>query len=140
MSDSSPSHSISPAQWEIMQTLREQGPPAARDVYAAFPDGHGWAYKTVKTLLSRLVAKGALDYDQIGNSYLYRANVAQEEVSRQEVRSVLSRIMSKSISPVLAHMIEEADLSSEEITQLQETLRKKSLRKDSGRSSRRKSS
>lgn len=116
---------LSPAEWEVMKVIWEQGPSAARDVYAALPEGHGWAYKTVKTLLSRLVAKEALEYDQIGNSYLYRAAVAQEQMTRQEIRSVFSRIVSSAVSPVLAHLIEEADLSDAEIKELEQTLRSK---------------
>ena len=58
--------SISPAEWEVMKVLWEKGELAARDIYAALPEGHGWAYKTVKTLIARLVAKGAVDYEQIG--------------------------------------------------------------------------
>ncbi len=66
---------LSPAEWEIMKVFWDLGPMAARDVYAALPRDCSWAYKTVKTLLSRLVAKEALAYDQIGNSYLYRPAV-----------------------------------------------------------------
>jgi BlaI family transcriptional regulator, penicillinase repressor len=108
-----------------MKVLWDRGPSAARDVYAALPADRGWAYKTVKTLLSRLVAKGALEYDQIGNSYLYRSAVAQEQMTRQEIRSVFARIVSGAISPVLAHLIEEADLSDEDISKLEQTLRQK---------------
>ena len=66
---------LSPAEWEIMKIFWDRGPLAARDVYAQLPKKRGWAYKTVKTLLSRLVAKEALAYDQVGNSYLYRPAV-----------------------------------------------------------------
>ena len=77
---------LSPAEWEIMKIFWEHGPLAARDVYAQLPKKRGWAYKTVKTLLSRLVAKEALAYDQVGNSYLYRPVVDRDRMTRQEVR------------------------------------------------------
>lgn len=140
MSDAPSPHAISPAEWEVMKVLWERGPLAARDVFAALPDDRDWAYKTVKTLLSRLVAKGALEYDQIGNSYLYRAAVAQEQMSRQEIQSVFSRIVSKAISPVLAHMIEEADLTDEDIELLKQTLQQKRPKQPAGKRSRRKKS
>ena len=66
---------LSPAEWEVMKTLWEQGPLDARSVFKALADEREWAYQTVKTLLSRLVAKGAVEYDQVGNSYLYRPAV-----------------------------------------------------------------
>ena len=113
---------LAPAEWEIMKILWDHGPLAARDVYARLPKGSAWAYKTVKTLLSRLVAKGALTYDQIGNSYLYRAAVERQQMTRQEVRSVLQRLISEAFSPVLAQFIEEADLSPAEVRELKRCL------------------
>src|SRR6185436_13865043 len=116
---------LSAAEWEIMKILWETGPLAARDVFARLPNKRGWAYKTVKTLLSRLVAKGALAYEQIGNSYLYRAAVGREQATRQEVRSVFDRLTSEAFSPVLAQFIDEAELSDEEIRQLKRRLSEK---------------
>jgi len=116
---------LSPAEWEVMKVLWQRGPSAARDVYASLPKGHGWAYKTVKTLLSRLVAKQAVGYDQIGNSYLYRAEVERETMTRQEVRGILQRLISHQSSPVLAQFIEEADLTDQEIRELKRVLEKK---------------
>jgi len=116
---------LSPAEWEIMKIIWEAGPLAARDVFARLPTNRGWAYKTVKTLLSRLVAKRALAYDQIGNSYLYRAAVDREHATRQEVRSVLQRLISEAFSPVLAQFIDEADLSDAEIRELKRRLDEK---------------
>ncbi len=116
---------LSPAEWEVMKVLWQRGPSAARDVFAALPDGHNWAYKTVKTLLSRMVAKGAVDYDQIGNSYLYRAVVDREVMTRQEVRGILNRLISHQSSPVLAQFIEEANLTDQEIRELKKVLDKK---------------
>lgn len=109
-----------------MKIIWEQGPLAARDVYAALPDGKEWAIKTVKTLLSRLVAKGALEYEQIGNSYLYRSAVSREQVTREEMRGFIDRILDGSIGPLLAHFIQEHEnLSDEEVEKLRELLEKK---------------
>jgi len=116
---------LSPAEWEVMKIVWEAGPLAARDVFARLPAGRGWAYKTVKTLLSRLVAKGALAYDQVGNSYLYRAAIDREQTTRQEVRSVFQRLISEACAPVLAQFIDEADLSAADIRELKRRLDEK---------------
>jgi len=123
-SDSEPA-GLSPAEWEIMKVMWQRGPSAARDVFASLPEDHGWAYKTVKTLLSRLVAKGALGYDQIGNSYLYRALAERESMTRQEVRGVLQRLISHTCSPVLAQFIQESNLTDKEIRDLKKLLDEK---------------
>ena len=133
---------LSPAEWEVMKMLWDHGPLDARGVFAALPSGHEWAYQTVKTLLSRLVAKGAADYDQVGNSYLYRAAVPRDRMTREEVRSVFERVVGAAVSPVLAHFIDEADLTADDIRQLQRILdekRKKPARRP-GRSRRGRSS
>jgi BlaI family transcriptional regulator, penicillinase repressor len=106
----------------VMKVLWDRGPMAARDIYTALPDATGWAYKTVKTLLTRLVAKGALDYQQIGNSYLYRAAVDRHHVTRTEMRSFMDRVLGGALFPVLQHFIEEHDLSDDELRKLQEML------------------
>ncbi len=130
---------LSPAEWEVMKVLWDHGCLAARDVYAALPQGNDWAYKTVKTLLARLVAKGALDYEQIGNSYLYHPAVEREAMTRQEVRSLFERIRGMTLTPVLARFIEEVPLSEEEIQHLGELLEEKreEKRKKKSTSSRR---
>lgn len=116
---------LSPAEWEVMKVLWDEGPLAARNVIAKLPAKLGWASKTAKTLLSRLVAKGAVTYEQVGNSYLYRAAVDRQAVTRLEVRSVFQRLMSEACSPVLAHFIDEADLSDAEIRELKRRLDEK---------------
>ena len=125
MSKDAQKPALSPAEWEVMKTLWDHGPLDARGVFAALPAGHDWAYQTVKTLLSRLVAKRALEYDEVGNSYLYRAAVPRDQMTRQEVRSVFERVVGAAVSPVLAHFINEADLTSDDIQELQRILDKK---------------
>jgi BlaI family penicillinase repressor len=128
---------LSPAEWQVMKTLWDRGPLDARGVFAALADDREWAYQTVKTLLSRLVAKGAVEYDQVGNSYLYRPAVPREEMTRQEVRSVIERVVGAAVSPVLAHFIEEAELTEEDIRKLHKLLNEKRRQRPGGSGRRR---
>jgi BlaI family penicillinase repressor len=125
MADDGRAPALSPAEWEVMKIFWQFGPLAARDVFAHLPKRREWAYKTVKTLLSRLVAKEALAYDQIGNSYLYRAIVDRQDMTRDEVRNVFEKLASEACSPILAQFIEEADLSDADIKQLRRLLNEK---------------
>ena len=121
-----------------MKMLWDHGPLDARSVFAALPEGRDWAYQTVKTLLSRLVAKGAVEYDQVGNSYLYRAAVPRDQMTREEVRSVFDRVVGTAVSPVLAHFIDEAELSDDDIQSLKRLLdEKRKQRPDDGGRTRR---
>ena len=120
---------LSNAEWEVMKVFWGKGPLAARDVYASLPEGHNWAYKTVKTFLSRLVAKGALDYEQVGNSYLYRPVYSREQLTRKEMKGFIKRVLDGSLSPILAHFIEETHLSEEEIKRIRRLLNQKEQEK-----------
>jgi BlaI family penicillinase repressor len=117
--------SISDAELEVIKMLWDCGPLAARDVFASLPAGHGWAYKTVKTLLARLVAKGAVSYEQIGNSYLYRAAVSRKQVTRRELKGFVERVLGGSLLPILHFIGGARELSAEELAQLELMLQKK---------------
>lgn len=113
---------LSKAEWQVMKCFWRHGSLAARDVYRLLPEGHGWAYKTVKTLLSRLVAKGALDYEQIGNSYLYHAVHSREVLTREELRGFVERVLDGSLAPVLAQFIDQGQVQEGELARLRRVL------------------
>ncbi len=104
---------LSEMEWEIMKPLWEHGPMAARDIFASVPGEYGWASKTVKTMLSRLVKKGVLAYDQIGNSYLYRTVYTRDEMAREATGSFVQRVFDGALSPFLAQFVEH--VSDEEL-------------------------
>lgn len=100
---------LSELEWEVMKPLWENGPMAARDIYQAVPEEQGWAYKTLKTMLARLVKKGAIEYDQIGNSYLYRPAHTREEMTRATVGSFVERVFDGATKPFLAYFAETVE-------------------------------
>lgn len=100
---------LSELEWEVMKPLWERGPMAARDIYQAVPEEQAWAYKTLKTMLARLVKKGALAYDQIGNSYLYRPAYTRAEMTRATVGSFVDRVFDGALQPFMAYFAESVD-------------------------------
>ncbi len=98
---------LSEMEWEVMKPLWDHGPMAARDIYERMPEEFGWAYETLKTMLSRLVKKGALTYVQVGNSFLYRPAYTRREMSRDAVGSLLHRVFDGTFSLLFAQFVEE---------------------------------
>jgi BlaI family transcriptional regulator, penicillinase repressor len=94
----------------------------ASDVVDALADRRSRSPRTVKTLLSRLVKKGALAFEADGNRYLYRAKVRREDCVRAESRSFLSRVFAGSAGEMLCRFVDEAQLSAEEIERLRKLL------------------
>ena len=62
---------ISDAEWAVMEVVWEDPPVTARKVHEALSDERDWTLRTVKTLLARLLDKGALRHEVDGKSYLY---------------------------------------------------------------------
>lgn len=110
---------LSPSEWEVMKVIWKHGPLAARDVYARMPGQTNWSYATVKTLLRRIVQKGWVAYDQIGNSYLYRAAVRREKAVSSAIGDFSSRVLDGVLSPFVAYFARQKNLSEEDIAQLE---------------------
>ncbi len=53
---------ISDSEWAVMEPIWQQGVCTAAEVIDRFGATHDWNHSTIRTLLARLVEKGALDY------------------------------------------------------------------------------
>ena len=109
---------ISGAEWEVMQVLWQASPLSGTEV----ADRMGAHPKTVKTLLSRLVKKGALRFKEEANRYLYRPAFERDKYVAEESRSFLERVFGGEASPALVHFVENIDLTDDEIRELRELL------------------
>ncbi len=116
---------ISDAEWRVMQVLWDESPLSASQVVDRLGDEPDWSPRTVKTMLGRLVQKGALTYTEEGNKYLYRPAVARSACLRDASKSFLSRVFSGDTRLLLAHLVEAGKLSSEDIQMLKQTLEDK---------------
>ena len=115
--------SISDAEWQVMEVLwSAPAPVTASDVVARLERVTDWNPRTVKTLLNRLVNKGALGFQADGKRYLYRPKVSRDACVRVQSRSFLSRVFGGATGAALLHFVEEHDLSRAEIEQLKRVL------------------
>ncbi len=116
---------IADSEWRVMQILWEHGPLTANDIVNALSGEVKWKPRTIKTLISRLVKKGAVKVIQGGYRYQYSAAVDESACIRSETRSFVQRVYKGTMTPALATFLEDADLSAQEINDLQEILDKK---------------
>lgn len=113
---------ISDAEWDVMEPIWEAGATTAADVIKRLRETHDWNHSTIRTLLARLVEKGALAYDVDGSRYIYRAAVTRERCVRQEGRSFLDKVFGGDVTALLAHFVSEAALEPDQIAQLRQLL------------------
>jgi len=116
---------IADSEWRVMQVLWKHGPRTANDVVRALSDKVKWKPRTIKTLISRLVKKGAVKITEEGYRYQYSAAVDESACIRSETKSFVRRVYQGTMTPAIAAFLEDADLSAKEIDELQEILDKK---------------
>src|SRR5260370_22950843 len=110
---------ISETEWEIMKVVWAKAPCSAGELIETLlaKDRH-WHPRTIKTYLTRLVNKRALDFHKEGRAYVYAPLVTQKECVDAASESFLDRVFGGLLKPMLAHFVEQKKLSAEEIREL----------------------
>ena len=116
---------ISPAEWEVLNILWNCAPVTAAEVYEALANETDWHPKTVNTFLARLAGKGIVSIQRDGKANLYAPLLTREQCVGHESDSFLQRVFRGATGPLLAHFCERADLSDDEIAQLQKLLQQR---------------
>ena len=113
---------ISEAEWSVMDVVWDAHPIAAQDVARKLARRKGWSETTVKTLLSRLVAKRALDFRRDGKRFLYEPALPRHVAVARESRSFLERVFKGEASPLLSHFVKTGRLTAAEVADLRRML------------------
>ena len=116
---------ISESEWEIMNLVWAKSPLSTSEIVEQLSAKVGWHSRTIRTLLDRLVRKGALAYVTEGKRYLYRPQVSMEECVRKESQSFLERAFGGEPASMLIHLVKTTRLSPAEIQQLKAILAEK---------------
>jgi predicted transcriptional regulator len=110
--------SISAAESRIMEALWRRSPRTAEEIVADVAGPQGWSEPTVKSLINRLLTKGAIAAEKAGRRYLYRPLVDREAYVSQESRGLLDRLFGGRIAPLVSHFSETNQLSPEDVAEL----------------------
>jgi BlaI family penicillinase repressor len=116
---------ISDAEWEVMTAVWNRPPLPAAEVVEELGKSKKWSSRTIRTLIDRLVKKGALRVEEEGKRYLYWPKIAREECVRRESQHFLRRVFGGEPAPMLMHLVRETKLTPEEIRQLKAILKEK---------------
>ena len=120
-----PSKRITHAEWKVMAVVWQRAPVAASAVVEELRDSKRWSLATVRTLLRRLVNKGALRQESEGKRFLYTPLISMAECARRESESFLDRLLGRAPSEAILHLVKRADLSKEDIQELRRILNNK---------------
>lgn len=114
---------ISDAESRVMDILWQAASPlAAEQIIAALADTEQWQAVTVKTLLNRLLKKGAVSAQKDGRRFLYQAVLQRDAWLSSESESLLERLFGGRIAPLVAHFGSRRKLSQADLAELRKLI------------------
>jgi len=113
---------ISEAELAVMEALWSKSPLSAAEVCDAVCTQRGWSIPTVKTLLSRLVTKGALATKPDGRRFLYSPRIARHDYVGTESKRLVERLFGGRAAPLFAHLAENEALTPDDIAEIERLL------------------
>ncbi len=115
---------ISEAESAVMEVLWQRSPLAADEIVAELAKERDWQEPTVKTLINRLLKKGALSAEADGRRYLYTPVLKREVWLSSQSTSLLDRLFGGKVAPLVAHFSEHRKLTREDIAELKRIVAK----------------
>jgi len=113
---------ITEAESHVMDVLWQQAPRTSEEIVAQLIEPTGWHEKTIRTLLNRLLGKGAVSAEKDGRRYLYSPQLRREDWQKYESRSLLDRVFGGKVTPLLAHFSQHERLSENDMAQLRQLI------------------
>lgn len=117
---------LSDAEWQVMNALWAEYPATAREIIARLPRGVDWAYTTVKTMLTRLVEKGAVKEYKDGVASRYEPLLTRHKARRGALRKLVDQAFDGAFGPLMHFLVDEQHLSPQQRQELIEALQKAS--------------
>jgi predicted transcriptional regulator len=115
---------ISDAELHVMEVLWAADQPlTATEVAERVDPDRDWTLATVKTMLSRLAAKGALSHREDGRRYFYSAAIERDSYVGSESRRFVDRLFGGRLSPLVARLAEEDVLDDDDIAAIEAILK-----------------
>ncbi len=114
---------LSNTEWQVMNALWQRYPATAREVAERLEPDVNWAYTTIKTILTRLLAKGAVSERKRANTSVYEPLVSRKQARRSALRALADQAFNGAFGPLMHFLVEDRDLSAEQRNELIEALK-----------------
>jgi BlaI family transcriptional regulator, penicillinase repressor len=112
-------HRIGDQQLRILRVLWDRAEATVADVHHALGSRPRLAYTTVATMLRKMEARGLVAHRTEGRTFVYRAAVAEERISRRMTGHLLDRLFEGSLVSMLSHLLTAREVSPEELEELE---------------------
>ena len=110
--------SIYAGEWKLMEKLWDEAPQTLMQLVRSLSAEVGWTKSTVATMVRRMEAKGLLRFEEGGKAKQIYPALTREEASASETQSLIEKVFKGSPGLLMASLIEQNELSQEEIDEL----------------------
>lgn len=114
---------------QIMKVVWNKGTATVRDVYEELLKHRKIAYTTVMTMMGILEQKGRLTKTASDRAYVYSPAQPRGEVVANMVHDFVKRVFDGSAKPLLVHLVENKEISQEELDEIRKLLKDKRRKK-----------
>jgi predicted transcriptional regulator len=122
-------HRLGDLQLRILKTLWGQGEATVADVLDALGPNANLAYTTVATMLRKMEARGLVAHRAAGRTFVYRAAVAAETVTRGLADHLLERLFEGNLADLVSHLLTTREVSRDELRQLERLIAERRRKK-----------
>lgn len=116
---------LSGAEWEIMRIVWTLGEAKSTEIVHLMQQSKKWTASTIKTLLRRLVAKGALRTERLGRKFIYHPTIAEKQAMEATTTELFAHMCNMKKGQVITNLVAQTTLSKQDISNLQELLQQK---------------
>lgn len=116
LKDNSSLNNISNLEADIMQIIWDKGSISVREVHEIIlkeeieKKEHGYIpYTTIMSIMNSLANKGLLKQDKKSKTYQYSAKIDRQNLSKNIIKSVAEKLLSKSSKSLISSFLSEKD-------------------------------
>lgn len=113
---------ISAAESQVMDAVWRGGPLTPEEIIAATAEPNDWGPGTVRTLITRLLRKGALAGARREDGYFYRPLISRADYVQSESQMLLDRLFDGQVAPLVAHFVTQRKLTSADLKKLKQLI------------------
>lgn len=116
---------LTEAELRLMKVIWELKEATVNNVLEKLPPDFNLAYNTVLTTMRILENKGYLKRVKKGRAHIYIPEVSQNQVQKNVVKHMLDSFFNGSPELLLLNLLENKNITSEEVEQLQKMIKDK---------------
>src|SRR5204863_6537490 len=118
---------VTDAELAVLKVLWARGPLTAKVITdAIYPDGAESEFAAVHSFLQRLERKGLVARDRSSFVHVFSSMATPADLLGQEMRTLVDRLGTRSIAPLIMQLIDQKRLSTKEITEIRKLFEKRS--------------